>query len=407
MDKLTYLAELAEGLARWVPERERQDILRYYAEYFEEAGPEREADVVRELGDPWALSCRLAVEGGYVTQEQARNWAPPRRKKWPWLAAAGITAAVLVFTVISVAMGAAAFGRIVGRSVAETVTKVADVAQAEPARPSAVLEPPRPSLEVVEDYGFVPVESQPPVAYVEGHDGALGFWSMEDGCLDAFEDIDVNISLGNITIHTAEDYSLAIQKEGDLGDYKLKWTVEDGRLKVEDARPGGFQSNWVGVTVNGWNGGTSRRVDVIITVPDAAGLQKLEAKTDVGNILLGSLEVAKSLEAKTDVGNVEGYGLRTAKKITLKSDVGDVTVGMEEPRRGTELELKANVGDVEANLDCLERNVSYELACGVGTVCVNGVDQGDRSERENDGVFHLDAKSDVGDVNVFFQDDRW
>ena len=34
MDKITYLAELAEGLARWVPERERQDILRYYAEYF-------------------------------------------------------------------------------------------------------------------------------------------------------------------------------------------------------------------------------------------------------------------------------------------------------------------------------------------------------------------------------------
>ena len=31
MDKLTYLAELAEGLARWVPERERQVIyLRYF-----------------------------------------------------------------------------------------------------------------------------------------------------------------------------------------------------------------------------------------------------------------------------------------------------------------------------------------------------------------------------------------
>ena len=46
MDKITYLAELAEGLARWVPERERQDILYYYAEYFEEAGPDREAEVV-------------------------------------------------------------------------------------------------------------------------------------------------------------------------------------------------------------------------------------------------------------------------------------------------------------------------------------------------------------------------
>ena len=56
MDKITYLAELAEGLARWVPERERQDILRYYAEYFEEAGPEREAEVVAELD--WTRAVR-------------------------------------------------------------------------------------------------------------------------------------------------------------------------------------------------------------------------------------------------------------------------------------------------------------------------------------------------------------
>ena len=91
LDKITYLAELAEGLARWVPERERQDILRYYAEYFEEAGPGREAQVVQELGDPWALSCRLAVEGGYVTQQQADSWTPPKRKKWPWILASSFT----------------------------------------------------------------------------------------------------------------------------------------------------------------------------------------------------------------------------------------------------------------------------------------------------------------------------
>ena len=131
MDKLTYLAELAEGLARWVPERERQNILRYYAEYFDEAGPGREAEVVRELGDPWALSCRLAVEGGYVTQKQAQGWTPRKKKKWPWLLAAGVTAAVLLFTVASVAMGAAVFGRLVGRNVAGFVTGE-NVAVAEP-----------------------------------------------------------------------------------------------------------------------------------------------------------------------------------------------------------------------------------------------------------------------------------
>ena len=89
MDKLTYLAELAEGLARWVPERERQDILRYYAEYFDEAGPDKEGQVVAELGDPWALSCRLAVEGGYVTQQGADSWTPRQNKRTPFLGAAG------------------------------------------------------------------------------------------------------------------------------------------------------------------------------------------------------------------------------------------------------------------------------------------------------------------------------
>ena len=97
MDKLTYLAELAEGLARWVPERERQNILRYYAEYFDEAGPDKEGQVVAELGDPWALSCRLAVEGGYVTQQGADSWTPRqnKRKRWP-LVLAGTVACVAI-----------------------------------------------------------------------------------------------------------------------------------------------------------------------------------------------------------------------------------------------------------------------------------------------------------------------
>ena len=397
MDKITYLAELAEGLARWVPERERQDILRYYAEYFEEAGPGREAEVVQELGDPWALSCRLAVEGGFATQQQAESWTPPRKKKWPWLAAAGVAAAVLLFTVVSVAIGAATFGRIVGRNVAGLVDQVA-VAKDPAATGEATF--------YEYGYGSVPVPSVPPVAVVEdvqvwaGTESAFGFWTREDGCLDTFDSVDVDISFGNVTIHGGEDYTLAIQKEGDLGDYELKWAVQDGRLTVQDARPGGFQSNW-GAMVG------QHSLDVIVTVPEGCGLEELGAKTAVGNVFLGSLEVAKPLAAEADVGNVECYEIGGTKKITLKSDVGDVTLGMDELRQGMTLDLKANVGDVEANLNAREKEFSYELKCGVGTVSVNGSDQGDRSERENDGLYHLDAQSNVGDVNVFFPDDRW
>ena len=210
----------------------------------------------------------------------------------------------------------------------------------------------------------------------------------------------MDISFGNITIHSGEDYTLAIQKEGDLGDYELKWAVKDGRLKVEDARPGGFQSNW-GAMVG------QHSLDVTVTVPEGCGLEELGAKTAVGNVFLGSLEVAKPLEAEADVGNVECYEIGGTKKITLKSDVGDVTLGMDELRQGMKLDLKANVGNVEASLNGREQEFSYELKCGVGTVSVNGTDQGDRSERKNDGLFELDAKSNVGDVIVSFQENKW
>ena len=130
MDKLTYLAELAEGLARWVPERERQEILRYYAEYFEEAGPDREAQVVQELGDPWALSCRLAVEGGYVTREQANSWTPSKKKKWPWILAAAVVALVAVPAMLFSSLA----GRLIGFNVTSFMEKEVQVQEVDNAQ---------------------------------------------------------------------------------------------------------------------------------------------------------------------------------------------------------------------------------------------------------------------------------
>ena len=258
MDKLTYLAELAEGLARWVPERERQNILRYYAEYFDEAGPGREAEVVRELGDPWALSCRLAVEGGYVTQKQAQGWTPRKKKKWP---------------------------RLVGRNVAGFVTGE-NVAVAEPVPSEKVAFYEFDSIPGEVQGGMVVAEEEQP----EISEG-FGFWTMEDGYLDSFDTIDAEISFGNITVTAGTDYTLSIQKEGSLGDYRLRWTVKDGKLKVEDARPGGFQSNWGGLT-------GVHSLDVSITVPSDVRVKELDVKTALGDIFVREVAVEQELEGK-------------------------------------------------------------------------------------------------------------
>lgn len=410
MDKLTYLAELAEGLARWVPERERQNILRYYAEYFDEAGPGREAEVVRELGDPWALSCRLAVEGGFVNQEQAQSWTPRKKKKWPWLLAAGVTAAVLLFTVASVAMGAAVFGRLVGRNVAGFVTGE-NVAVADSVHTDKGAFYEFDSVTEETQGGMVAVvEEQPEIS--EG----FGFWTMEDGYLDSFDTIDAEISFGNITVTAGTDYTLSIQKEGSLGDYRLRWTVKDGKLKVEDARPGGFQSNWGGLT-------GVHSLDVSITVPSGVRVKELDVKTALGDIFVGEVAVEQELEVKTALGDVELYGVRAeeleaksnlgdvechdsqvARELTLESNSGDVVLGMEELWDGLDIKLKTNLGQVEAVLNCAEGECEYELKCSMGEVTVNGRDRGSGAKQKGNYPYKLEAKSDLGDVNVDFRE---
>ena len=390
MDKLTYLAELAEGLARWVPERERQNILRYYAEYFDEAGPGREAEVVRELGDPWALSCRLAVEGGFVNQEQAQSWTPRKKKKWPWLLAAGVTAAVLLFTVASVAMGAAVFGRLVGRNVAGFVTGE-NVAVAEPVHTDKGAFYEFDSVTEETQGGMVAVvEEQPEIS--EG----FGFWTMEDGYLDSFDTIDAEISFGNITVTAGTDYTLSIQKEGSLGDYRLRWTVKDGKLKVEDARPGGFQSNWGGLT-------GVHSLDVSITVPSGVRVKELEVKTALGDVELYGVR-AEELEAKSNLGDVECHDSQVARELTLESNSGDVVLGMEELWDGLDIKLKTNLGQVEAVLNCAEGECEYELKCSMGEVTVNGRGRGSGAKQKGNYPYKLEAKSDLGDVNVDFRE---
>ncbi len=374
MDKLTYLAELAEGLARWVPERERQDILRYYAEYFEEAGPDKEGQVVAELGDPWALSCRLAVEGGYVTQQAADSWTPQQHKrKLGPLVAVAIVACVAIVAV-SVARTAASVGGWIGRLVSGNTANVAQVEEG--------------------------------IAFAPG-DQSGGFWNMEDGYLEAFDEIDVDASIANVTVTGGEDYTLSIGSDTTLGGYSLKWEIKNGVLNIRDAGSAGH------VEINNWDdfknifGVNASAMDVVITIPEGAVLNKLQVKTGLGGVFLSDLDVEKTLEAKTGMGDVECYEIRAYDDVKLESGMGDVTLAVTEPYSGTEFDLKTGMGTIEAQIDGLEKDWDYEAKTGMGTVTLTGDSRGTKVERKGTGDYKLDAETGMGDVNLYFQDDRW
>ncbi len=388
MDKLTYLAELAEGLSRWVPERERQDILRYYAEYFEEAGPQREAEVIRELGDPWALSCRLAVEGGFVSQEQADHWTPRKRKRWPWIAL-GVTAAVLALIAVPVALFSQVVGSFVGGNVASfirgeetAVVEEVDKAQFGTAREDAV--------------------------YVESEEGDGGFWSMEDGYLEPFHEIDVDVSIGNVTVTEGDDYTLYISSNTALGGYSLRWEVKDGKLKIRDSGSAGH------VNITSWDdfknmfGIDASAMDVVITVPETGDMaNKIKVKTGLGDVFLSNLYVAEKVEAETGLGDVQCYEVRAYDEVDLETGLGDVTLGVGEVFIGAKFDLKTGLGTIEAQMGSLEKNWDIEAKTGMGTVTLNGDSRGTKLERKGAGDYELEAETGMGDVNLYFQEDRW
>lgn len=113
---------------------------------------------------------------------------------------------------------------------------------------------------------------------------------------------------------------------------------------------------------------------------------------------------AEELEAKSNLGDVGCHDSQVARELTLDSNSGDVVLGMEELWDGLDIKLKTNLGQVEAVLNCAEGECEYELKCSMGEVTVNGRGRGSGAKQKGNYPYKLEAKSDLGDVNVDFRE---
>ena len=78
MNKESFMQELARLLGDISPQ-ERQEALNFYEEYFHDAGPEKEQEVLKELGSPMQVAAKIkegldatvGVENGPQTAENS------------------------------------------------------------------------------------------------------------------------------------------------------------------------------------------------------------------------------------------------------------------------------------------------------------------------------------------------
>ena len=245
------------------------------------------------------------------------------------------------------------------------------------------------------------------IYFEESDKSGAGFWTMEDGYLDPFVEIDVDASIANVTVTAGEDYTLFIDSNTTLGGYSLKWEVKNDVLKIRDGGAAGH------VQINSWDdfkntfGVNASAMNVTITIPDGAQLNKLKAKIGLGDVFISGLEMEGKLEAETGLGGVECYEIRAHDEVDLESGMGDVTLSVSEPYTGAEFDLKTGMGTIETQIDCFEKDWDYEAKTGMGTVSVNGDSRGSKVERKSKGDYKLELETGMGDVKLSFKDDRW
>lgn len=103
MTRREFMSELASRLAR-LPKDERESALAYYEEYFDEAGPDREQDVIRELKSPYAVASRILAD--HAIKEARRAPANPRKGLSAlWFILAAIVAGPIALPIIAAAIG--------------------------------------------------------------------------------------------------------------------------------------------------------------------------------------------------------------------------------------------------------------------------------------------------------------
>lgn len=373
MDRERYLQEVWARLSNKMPRKDLDSVMHYYEEYFNEAGPEREAEIIAELGSPEELAAQILGERG-------------GKRSHGWVVGLAAAAGVLVLAALGVVLA----GNLAAARVIDGVTDA----------PSEV--PTTEGYSVFEAGGVR-------TAYADN--------------MAAFSEIEADVAMGNVWVFPGGDgYSLSLEWKGD--GYSLQYENKDGKLRIwsegTDALdwemdkdrvnvwvyvPDGARLDWVDLdvdlgecTVEGFTAQT-------LTVDADCGgvslydmtLGKAELALDLGGLELSAVK-AETINAVLSMGDLSGYDLEVDGDLTVRNDMGKIELSG--ALRGT-ADLNCSMGAITVYLEGSEEDYSYDLATGMGRVTVDGRDKGSSVSRSG-GQYRLNARSDMGAVEVWF-----
>ena len=397
MTRQEYMQQLAALLAA-MPEAERRDALDYYEEYFDAAGPEKEAQTIQELGSPQNVAEKIwegtGAQFGTPMPDNSMPEQGSRRRKSPvW-----IVLAVLAILIVVLLVFIGSF-----KIVTKYQYSIAESATAEEVPPQETTGEATENMDESTDEN-----TETAITKESAKSESTNRLESSTMTLDAkqVQTMVLDLDCGEVAfVRSNAADEISVRFENFYSDW-LERTVDESGFSVRYKIPKGYIS------------GSDPTPTLSIALPEIE-LEQIELNLNLGSADLGTLK-AKSIQADLALGSLYADELQTgqldatlalgsaelgtvqAERVTIENAQGDVTISR--LVGASQVQVTDQLGNIALTLGEKADGYSVQAACGLGSITVSGAKQASPYSANSKAANAVILDAALGDITLNFEE---
>lgn len=397
MTRQEYMQQLAALLAA-MPEAERRDALDYYEEYFDAAGPEKEAQTIQELGSPQNVAEKIwegtGAQFGTPMPDNSMPEQGSRRRKSPvWIV---LVILAILIVVLLVFIGSFKIVTKYQYGIAESAT-----AEEVPTQEAA-----GGTTENMDESTDENTETA--ITKESAKSESTNRLENSTMTLDAkqVQTMVLDLDCGEVAfVRSNAADEITLRFENFYSDW-LERTVDESGFSVRYKIPKGYIS------------GSDPTPTLSIALPEIE-LEQIELNLNLGSADLGTLK-AKSIQADLALGSLYADELQTgqldatlalgsaelgtvqAERVTIENAQGDVTISR--LVGASQVQVTDQLGNIALTLGEKADGYSVQAACGLGSITVSGAKQASPYSANSKAANAVILDAALGDITLNFEE---
>ena len=397
MTRQEYMQQLAALLAA-MPEAERRDALDYYEEYFDAAGPEKEAQTIQELGSPQNVAEKIwegtGAQSGTPMPDNSMPEQGSRRRKSPvW-----IVLAILAILIVVLLVFIGSF-----KIVTKYQYSIAESATAEEVPPQEATGEASENMDESTDEN-----TETAITKESAKSESTNRLESSTMTLDAkqVQTMVLDLDCGEVAfVRSNAADEITLRFENFYSDW-LERTVDESGFSVRYKIPKGYIS------------GSDPTPTLSIALPEIE-LEQIELNLNLGSADLGTLK-AKSIQADLALGSLYADELQTgqldatlalgsaelgtvqAERVTIENAQGDVTISR--LVGASQVQVTDQLGNIALTLGEKADGYSVQAACGLGSITVSGAKQASPYSANSKAANTVILDAALGDITLNFEE---